>query len=464
MEVLQTTESDETTFVFSESETGEEVKDSKKKDRKELFQINTHPSTVVAANNKRDQRLKQIVMRVVAFCKKEHEEGQQVPFRFFKKRASLMTGVSLSTIHRIETIDMKAPPSPPHDPQTSSSLSSSSSPSKAKPRKDATAGQKKKAKKKKKRRKEEGEEGGGCCAEAVHVSATPASLLQHGVVAGSGEHTTGHHQHIHFQVPTAAGAIVAAATAKPAKKKKQQQKKKMTTTKIEVAAVVGDPSSSHNHININSTTTTTTTTSSTPTATATILTSDLTLPATVQAVVQGVSGVVGGEGGGGVVTAINVHSSAMGGNPTHPQQRAPCTWTAGPIGPFAVGDLRDGGHQVQLSAAPHIQVHAQHVQAIPVSAQLQPITVAAAVATQQGLGFGSGQLEGGHGQVNWTTAPVGPAFGAATLVGQQVVHASYPSHLHPGPPGPGPGGGHAALTPAAPQQQQPQHSPVFYQF
>lgn len=48
-------------------------------------------------------------MRVVEFCKKEHEEGLQIPFRFFKKRASVMTGVSLSTIHRIETIDMKEP-------------------------------------------------------------------------------------------------------------------------------------------------------------------------------------------------------------------------------------------------------------------------------------------------------------------------------------------------------------------
>lgn len=54
-------------------------------------------------------------MRVVEFCKKEHEEGLLIPFRFFKKRASVMTGVSLSTIHRIETIDMKEPPSPEPD-------------------------------------------------------------------------------------------------------------------------------------------------------------------------------------------------------------------------------------------------------------------------------------------------------------------------------------------------------------
>ncbi|PVD23471.1 hypothetical protein C0Q70_16743 [Pomacea canaliculata] len=109
MAINEATGEDDANMGNISSTSDDSMKAKATKKRKELFQINTHPAATISANNKRDLRLKKIVMRVVEFCKKEHEEGLQIPFRFFKKRASVMTGVSLSTIHRIETIDMKEP-------------------------------------------------------------------------------------------------------------------------------------------------------------------------------------------------------------------------------------------------------------------------------------------------------------------------------------------------------------------
>ncbi|KAL8584641.1 hypothetical protein ACOMHN_002370 [Nucella lapillus] len=414
---MQTTvDEEETSLVFSESEAGvtDHPDQDTKKDRKELFQINTHPATVLAANKKRDWRLKQIVMHVVAFCKKEHEEGQRVPFRFFKKRASLMTGVSLSTIHRIETIDMKAPLSPDPD-----------SPSKAKPKKEGQ----KKAKKKKKRKDGEG-----------HVQGRVRSVLQQNMSEGC--QNVANAPQVHFQIPLVPGmASEPASTAKQNTKKKKKVKKETESSSPPMGA-------KHDH-NIISTTTT-----STPPTFMTLQ------PAIVHAV----------STGDGMVTTINVQQPPnVVGNPAAPQQRGPCAWTAGPIGPFTMGELREG-HQVQLAqGTQHLQINAaaaHHVgSAIPVGAQLQPISVTS-MSQQAAAGF-VGQVDAG-GQVNWTAAGgMGAAFGAlpttATLVGQQVVQAYQSNHHHPHPQStPTPTGPHT-LT-AAPFQPLQQHSSVFYQF
>nr|KAG5696922.1 hypothetical protein BaRGS_015886 [Batillaria attramentaria] len=244
-----------------------EVTAKPKKERKDLFQINTHPGSHISANNKRDRRLKKIVMRVVEFCKKEHEEGLQIPFRFFKKRASVMTGVSLSTIHRIETIDMKEQSPEPK--------------SKPKPKKE---GEKKKKKKK-----------------------------------------------------TSDTSSQDEAASQPKKKRVRKKKEK---TEAEV------PQDAHN-IMLNSTnpnaavagTSTNIQNNVVGTVAATADLISMQPPQHSFAVAPGSVTTV--------VTTININNQGAGG--AGPQDgRGGCGWTAGPVGPFTMGELRDGTVPVDL--------------------------------------------------------------------------------------------------------------------